>query len=91
MSLRKFFSRFKKTSVEQAQQRAALLQGEHTFATVMVSFYDGQVESINPHDDWWTFAEVKQKQVDMRAEQARLARACDEAQAQLTATKEATK
>ena len=88
MSLRKLFTRFSKTTVEQAQERAALLQGEHTFSSVMADFYQQQCESLDPDDDinHWTFAEAKQKFLDNRADMARLARAVDEAQAKLTAT-----
>ena len=87
MNLRKFFSRFKRTSIEDAQQLAADLQGEHTVASVMQDFYARQAASLDPTNgvDHWTYAEVRQKQLDAQADQAHLARAVDEAQARLQA------
>lgn len=87
MSLRKLFSRIKRTSVEDAQRRAADLQGDHTVASVMADFYSRQAAALDPKNgtDHWTYAETRQKELDALAEQAHLARAVDEAQARLQA------
>lgn len=87
MSLRKFLSRVRRTSIEDAQRRAADLQGEHTVASVMQDFYARQAASLDPTDgvNHWTYAEVRQKQLDALADQTHLARAVDEAQARLQA------
>ena len=87
MSIRKLLTRFTRTSVEDAQRRAADLQGEHTVASVMHGFYERQAASLDPTNgvDHWTYAEARQKELDAARDQAHLARAVDEAQARLQA------
>lgn len=89
-NFRKFFARFKKSSPELAMQRAAVLQGEHTVATCMHTFYTEQLKTLDPHNgDHWPFAEIKQKQLDAFDDMGRYARLVDEANAKCNAIKEA--
>lgn len=59
-------------------------QSQAEYHRLLADFYTERVMSIDPHTDWWAFAEAKQKQYDhqtecllytQRAEQHRLTEA----------------
>lgn len=87
--IRKLFNSMTRTSAEQAMERTALLQGEYTYASVMYDYYCKEITRIDPYEDHWGFAEVREKQLNHFADMARLSRAVDEAQAKVKATQEA--
>lgn len=54
--------------IDGAAEIEAHALSDAAFHRTLVSHYGDRVAAINPHDDWWGFAAVKQKQVDHQAE-----------------------
>lgn len=50
--------------VEQAIRAKAQRVSDAEFNRTMANFYTERVLAIDPHTDWWDFADAKQKQYD---------------------------
>lgn len=48
--------------LEEAIKTKAELVGKAEFCRTMANFYTGRVAVIDPHQQWWDFAEAKEKQ-----------------------------
>ncbi len=68
----KIFQRFFGPShaelIDRRINRATELCGDAEVKRVEADFYTGIVLTIDPHTDWWTFANRKQKQIDAQHE-----------------------
>lgn len=73
--------------VEKTVRRAAELISEREFHLEMHQFYKAQVESIDPHREWWDFANNKQKEFDNAMAASQLTKAIDEAKAKIKAAR----
>lgn len=54
---------------------------------ILCDFYTERVNTIDPHTDWWGFADAKQKQVDHTASWTRNVQRVEEAKAKVEAAK----
>lgn len=59
------------------------------FNRTMGNFYTERVLDIDPHQDWWAFAEAKQKQYDHQLDFVRYEKRSQEADAKVEANKQA--
>lgn len=75
--------------VERAIRNKAQLASELEFHRTMGDFYSERVQSIDPHTDWWNFAEAKQKEYDHNEDSVRLSNRIVEADAKVNANKAA--
>jgi hypothetical protein len=69
--------------------RAARLRGELEQARFVCEQYANRIQAINPHDDWWTFAHLKQRHVDACEQCAELSALYGRAMVQLSALERA--
>ena len=53
-------------AIEQAQRAKADANADAVYHHEMAKYYEMQVAAINPHEDWWRFASVRQKLEDER-------------------------
>lgn len=53
---------------EAERKRTAKLIADAEFHRMMANFYTERVASLDPHTQWWEFAEAKQKQYDQQLE-----------------------
>jgi len=58
--------------IELAIKAKAQLISDHEFNKVMENFYIARCVAIDPHRDWWGFAEAKEKQAEYRKQLERL-------------------
>jgi hypothetical protein len=75
--------------VEKSIRAKAQLVSDLEFHKTMQSFYTERVLEIDPHVDWWDFADAKQKQHDHQMDCIHLERRVAEAEAKVEATKNA--
>lgn len=75
--------------VEKAIREKAQLASDMEFNRTMASFYTERVMDIDPHKDWWNFAEAKQKQYDHQLDFVRYEKRTEEADAKVEANKQA--
>lgn len=73
--------------VEKAIRDKALLASELEFHRTMGDFYTERVQTIDPHSDWWNFAEAKQKEYDHKEDSNRVANRILKANAKVSANK----
>lgn len=71
--------------LETAVTKKAELQARMEFNRSMANFYTDRVLSIDPHQDWWRFAEAKQKQFNHQEDCTLLSGRIEEAQAVIVA------
>lgn len=50
--------------LQEAKRVAARRMGEMVYHSQMLEFFDDQAQKIDPHTEWWAFAEAKQKWLD---------------------------
>lgn len=74
-----------KTRVHLSLAKQARWAGEATAAKTLLGFYSQRAEATNPYDDWWAYADARQKQVDYQLEYDILQRKADEAEARVEA------
>lgn len=82
--VRKQYERVEKSILEKAQ-----LVSDLEFNRTMSDFYTERVMDIDPHTDWWSFAEAKQKQHDHQNDFVRYKKRIHEADAKVEANKQA--
>lgn len=75
--------------VEKAIREKAQLVSDLEFNRTMGNFYTERVLDIDPHTDWWNFAEAKQKQHDHQNDFVRYEKRIQEADAKVEANKQA--
>ena len=71
--------------VEGAIRAKAQLASDMEFHRTLANFYTERVMDIDPHKDWWGFADAKQKQTDNQDDYVRLQRKMEEAEARVDA------
>lgn len=71
--------------IEKAIQKRAQLVSEREFHLEMAKFYTSRVNTINPHEEWWDFADSKQKEFDNAKAAKSLSRHVEEATAKVAA------
>lgn len=71
--------------IEKLRKQIAEADAEHTYYARMHGFYSTELETINPHDEWWRFASVKQKQSDSHTDMMAAIHSGREANAKLEA------
>lgn len=71
--------------VEDSIKTKAKRVSDAEFNRTMANFYTERVMAIDPHIDWWDFADAKQKQYDHQIECVKNDRQVDEAQARVLA------
>lgn len=69
------------TSIKAKAQRVS----DAEFNRTMANFYTERVMAIDPHTDWWDFADAKQKQYDHQIACVKNDRQVDEAHARVIA------
>lgn len=77
--------------VELAIKAKAQLISDHEFNKVMENFYITRCGAIDPHTDWWGFAEAKEKQTEYRKQLEKLHKKVLEANAFVKAQEAAFK
>lgn len=77
--------------VEQAIKNKARIISDLEFHRTMSNFYTERVMDINPHEDWWAFAQAKQKQYDHQMDFTIIERKVEEAEAKVVACTNAYK
>lgn len=75
--------------VETAIRAKAQLVSDLEFNRTMSNFYTERVFDIDPHTDWWAFAEAKQKQCDHQNDFVQYENRILEADAKVEANKQA--
>lgn len=75
----------KREAVQLAAERLANAMGNVHYAKHMFAFYSDQLEAVDQHQDYWRFAELRQKQDDTAEELARYEQIVKERAAQLAA------
>lgn len=75
--------------IEKAIREKAQLVSDMEFHRTMSNFYTERVLEIDPHSDWWGFADAKQKQHDHQIDFTRYSKAVQEADAKVIASKAA--
>lgn len=50
--------------VRDAARAVAARAGDVAAEQYLVEFYKTQAQAINPYNDWWAYADVRQKQAD---------------------------
>ena len=73
------------TQIEKAIRKKAELISEREFHLEMAHFYTSRVSSIDPHKEWWDFADSKQKEFDNQRAASVLNRQVEEAEAKVAA------
>lgn len=71
--------------IELAIKTKAQLVSDHEFNRVMENFYIDRCLAIDPHMDWWGFADAKEKQMEYNKQLARLAKKIQTAMAHVKA------
>jgi hypothetical protein len=56
--------RQQKERLDKAVRKAAELYGEAEATRIMRDYYRDAATKIDPHKDWWAFAETKHKEVE---------------------------
>ena len=74
-----------KERVEKAVKAQAQLNSDAEFHRTMTDFYTLQVDNIDPHTDWWEFADAKQKEHDHVEQYQKYAASREEAAALVAA------
>lgn len=74
-----------KERIERALAKQARLAGDAAEAKTMLDFYTRRAQTTDPHADWWTFADAKQKQVEYERDFNALLRKAEVAQARVEA------
>ena len=74
-----------KERLETAVRRAAELYGEAEATRIMRDYYRDAATKIDPHKDWWAFAETKHKEAEHDNELDVLYRDANEAAARVEA------
>lgn len=82
--VRKQYQLVEKSILEKAQ-----LVSDLEFNRTMSNFYTERVMDIDPHTDWWSFAEAKQKQYDHQNDFVRYEKRIHEVDAKVEANKQA--
>lgn len=82
--VRKQYERVEKSICAKAQ-----LVSDLEFSRTMSNFYTERVLDIDPHKDWWAFADSKQKQYDHQKDFVRVEQLLLEAEAKVSAQKKA--
>ena len=82
--VRKQYERVEKSICVKAQ-----LVSDLEFSRTMSNFYTERVLDIDPHKDWWAFAEAKQKQYDHRNDFTLYEKRIEEADAKVEGNKQA--
>ncbi len=59
---------------EAERKHTAKLLSEASYHRIMANFYTERAASLNPHTQWWEFADAKQKEYDHQIECALLER-----------------
>ena len=54
--------------VRDAARAVASRLGDVKGQEYLVEYYKTQAQATNPYDDWWTYADVRQKQADHEVE-----------------------
>lgn len=79
----------KYAAVERAIKAKARVASDFEYNSTMRKFYDERVDEIDPHSDWWAFAEAKQKQHDHRNAEDHYAQRLRECVAKVESNKKA--
>ena len=77
--------RRRQEKIEQAARRKAEIHSDFIYHDAMRSFYEERVAQIDPHTDWWEFADAKQKHQDNRELADHYLKLSNEAQAKVEA------
>jgi len=75
--------------LEEAMRAKAKFVSELEFHRSMVDFYTSRVQEIDPYNDWWNFADSKQKQYDHQQDLLVYGKRVEEADAKVAARKSA--
>lgn len=75
--------------VEKAIREKAQMVSELEFNRTMGNFYTERVLDIDPHQDWWGFADAKQKQYEHQNDFLRYEKRIEEADAKVEGNKQA--
>jgi hypothetical protein len=62
--MRKWFGPSPQEIIHRAVARAALLKGESSESDTRARYYAVLLRQVDPHKDWWRFAELKQCHVN---------------------------
>lgn len=73
------------TQIEKAIRKKAELISEREFHLEMAQFYTSRVKAIDPHKEWWDFADSKQKEFDNQRAASVLNNQIEEAEAKVSA------
>lgn len=76
---------YAKTRIELALAKQARWAGDAASAKTMLDFYTRRAQTTDPHADWWTFADAKQKQTEYQHDYDTLLRKAEVAQARVEA------
>lgn len=79
--------RQQKERLDKAVKRAAELYGEAEATRIMRDYYRDAATKIDPHKDWWAFAETKHKETEYDNDLDVLYRDANEAAARVEAEK----
>ena len=77
--------RRRQEKIERAARYKAEIHSDFTFHEAMRSFYQERVAQIDPHTNWWEFADAKQKHQDNHELADHYLKLCNEAQAKVEA------
>lgn len=77
--------RQQKERLDKAVKRAAELYGEAEATRIMRDYYRDAATKIDPHKDWWAFAETKHKETEYDNDLDVLYRDANEAAARVEA------
>ena len=83
MNLRRLFGPSARELLDLAIARAARLKGEVEEAGVRVHFYAVLVCDMDPEQNWWRYAELRQKLEDARQDHCELFKYAIEAESQV--------
>lgn len=84
-------TRNRKERLERAVLKAAELYGQAEATRIMRDYYRDAASKIDPHKDWWAFAETKHKETEYDNDLDVLYRNANEAAARVEALKELLK
>lgn len=73
--------------LERAMRTKAKFVSDLEFHRSMVDFYTSRVQEIDPYNDWWNFADSKQKQYDHQQDLLVYEKRVEEADAKVAARK----
>lgn len=74
--------------VEKATHQKAQLVADAEFNRTMANFYTERVMNLDPHTQWWEFAQAKDKQYEYQMEYVALERRIEEAEKKVQARTE---